>query len=214
MNGATRAIVATMGVVFAISGMSHGFFEVLQGNTPTGGLVISAIGEEHRMWVHGAEGAFTLVPNFLVTGILAITVSVAIMVWSIGFVHKKNGPTIFLLLFVLLFMVGGGIAQVLFFVPLWAVATRIHSPLSWWRGVLSGNISTRLGNEWQIFLAITAVLFLIGLYIAIFGYIPGLVDPDQVLMIMISVLTTASVTLVLTFIAGFAHDIGPSEVEG
>jgi len=67
LNKATRANVAVLGVVFGLSGMSHGFFEALQGNKPTGGMFIAAIGEAHRMWPHGSEPAFTLIPNFCET---------------------------------------------------------------------------------------------------------------------------------------------------
>ncbi|NDJ34075.1 MAG: hypothetical protein GYB64_05370, partial [Chloroflexi bacterium] len=83
MNRATHIIAATIGIVFAIGGMSHGFFEVLQGNTPTPGLFIDAISEPPRYWEHGAEGAFTIIPNFLFTGLAAITVSIAIIVWCV-----------------------------------------------------------------------------------------------------------------------------------
>ena len=112
MNKATRIIVATLGVIFGISGMSYGFFELLQGNAPTGGLFISAIGEAQKMWSHGNEYAFTLIPNFLITGIAATVVGLVIIVWSLAFVHKKNGPTVFFLLFVFLLLVGGGVAQI------------------------------------------------------------------------------------------------------
>lgn len=133
INHANRVIVATLGVILGISGMGHGFFETLQGYTPTNGLLIYAIGEANRMWAYGNEPAFTIVPNFLITGITAMLVSLAIIIWSVGFLHKKNGPLIFLLLFILLFLVGGGIGQVLFFTIGWAFATRIHKPLTWWR---------------------------------------------------------------------------------
>jgi hypothetical protein len=43
MNRATRINVAITGVIFGFSGMTHGFAETLQGNTPTGGLFIYAI---------------------------------------------------------------------------------------------------------------------------------------------------------------------------
>src|SRR5208283_296635 len=85
MNRATRIIVSTFGVTLGIAGIDHGFFEALQGNVPTPGLFIQAIGPASRMWVYGTEDAFTLVPNFLLTGILAIILSLAIMIWSIGF---------------------------------------------------------------------------------------------------------------------------------
>jgi len=113
INNATKVIVSTLGVILGISGMCHGFFEVLQGNTPTNALIIHAIGTQNMMWAYGNEPAFTLIPNFLITGIAAIIVSLAVIVWSIGFVHKKNGPFIFLLLFILLFLVGGGLVFII-----------------------------------------------------------------------------------------------------
>ncbi len=68
MNKATRINVATLGTIFGISGINHGFFETLQGNVPTPGLFIFAIGEAQKMWLHGDEPAFTIIPNFLLTG--------------------------------------------------------------------------------------------------------------------------------------------------
>ena len=105
MNHATRIIVSTIGVMLSIAGMNHGVFEILQGNKPTSGLIIQAIGPEMNLW--GTEEAFTIVPNFLLTGLAAVLVSVTIMVWSVGFVHKKHGSTVFILLSVLSFLVGG-----------------------------------------------------------------------------------------------------------
>ncbi|NIP28360.1 MAG: hypothetical protein GWO38_32255, partial [Phycisphaerae bacterium] len=78
----------------------HGFFEILQGNTPTEGLIIQAIGDEQQMWLYGTEEAFTIIPNFLITGILTIIVSLAIIVWSVGYMQTKRGAAVFLLLFV------------------------------------------------------------------------------------------------------------------
>lgn len=39
------------------------------------------------MWYYGSEEAFTVIHNFLVTGLLAVAVSLCIIIWSIGFVH-------------------------------------------------------------------------------------------------------------------------------
>jgi hypothetical protein len=200
--------VVVMTIVLAVSGMlAHGFFEVLQGNTPTPGLIIQAIGPEQRMWVHGSEEAFTLVPNFLATGLLAMAVSLALIVWVLGFVHKKHGPLVLLLLFALLFLVGGGIAQVLFFVPLWAASTRINRPLTWWRGVLSRGLRPWLARLWPWFLAVAVALFLIGLLISITGFFPVLTDPDQILYADWSILIMGGLFFFLAFVAGFARDI-------
>ena len=207
MNKATRIIVATLGAIFGISGMSHGFFEVLQGNAPTGGLFISAIGEAQKMWPHGNEYAFTLTPNFLMTGIAAMMVGLAIIIWSLGFVHKKNGPTVFFLLFVLLLLVGGGVAQILFFPLIWLVSTRINKPLAWWRKILPVKIQKPLGQLWPWSLIISSSLLVFVLEIAITGFVPAVNGPEAVLSIMLSCLGVEAGVLPLTFVSGFAHDI-------
>jgi len=207
MNNATRVTVATLGTIFGISGMNHGFFELLQGNVPTGGLFISAIGEAQKMWPHGNELAFTLIPNFLVTGIVAMMVGLAIIIWSLGFVHKKNGPTVFFLLFVLLLLVGGGVAQILFFPWIWLVSTRINKPLAWWRKILPIKIQKPLSNLWLWTLVISSVLLIVVLEIGVTGFVPAVNDPEVVLSIMLSCLGMEVVVLPLTFVSGFAHDI-------
>jgi hypothetical protein len=211
MNRATKTIVSTMGVLLGIAGIDHGFFETLQGNQPTTGFIIQAIGPAQRIWVHGTEEAFTLIPNFLVTGILAIMVSLAIMIWSIGFVDKKYGSTIFILLFILLVLVGGGIGQIIFFTLAWAVSTRINLPLTWWRKVLPGNIRRGLAKLWPVTLTIVSVCFLFALEIAVWGFIPGVSDPDQRLYICWSFLGIGLAAYFLTFISGFANDIQAKE---
>jgi hypothetical protein len=80
----TRARIEACAVAFLAGDVAERKFT----NKPTGGLIVHAIGEQNRMWVYGTEDAFTLIPNFLITGVAAIVVSVLIAVWSVGFVHK------------------------------------------------------------------------------------------------------------------------------
>jgi hypothetical protein len=209
MNRATRIIVSTIGIILAIAGIDHGFFEVLQGNTPTNGLIIQAIGDAHQMWFYGTEEAFTIVPAFLITGILAIIVSIVIMVWSVRFIQTTHGASIFGLLFVLLFLVGGGIAAQIMFVPVtWAAATRINKPLTWWQRVLPENVRRPLAKLWPFTLTLGSISFLIGLFIAITGWIPGESDPERILNICWSFIFLGGLgTYMLTFVAGFADDI-------
>jgi len=207
VNQATRAIAATLGVIFGIGGMGHGFFEALQGYTPTNGLMIEAIGEANRMWSYGSEPAFTVIPNFLITGIAAMMVSIAVIIWSAGFLHRKNGPLIFLLLFILLFLVGGGIGQVLFFTTGWAFSTRINKPLTWWRKVFPAGMRNTLARLWLLFLITSSLLILYTLEIAVCGYVPGITNPDTISLVMVSALGAGFVFLILAFISGFAHDI-------
>ncbi len=188
MNHATRTIVATLGTIFGISGISHGFYETLQGNVPTGGLLISAIGPAHKLWPHGNEMAFTLIPNFRITGIAAMLVGLALIIWSLAFVHRKNGATVLLLLFIVLLLVGGGVAQVLFFPWIWLVATRIHHPLNGWRKILPLWLQKPLGKMWIGCLLAGSALLVFVLIISITGFVPGVKDPDTVLSIMLTCL--------------------------
>lgn len=205
---ATRIITATLGVILAIGGIDHGFFETLQGFKKTPGLIIQAIGPDHRMWLHGTEEALSIVPNFLISGMLAISVSILIMIWSVGFVHKKHGRTVFSLLFVSLFLFGGGIAaQIVLFPWILGYATKIDKPLTWWKKVLSSRIRPGLAKVWIYSLAGACVFFLISLEMAIFGYFPGIKDPEIMLYTCWSFLLAFLLLVNLTYVSGFAHDI-------
>ena len=217
MNRATKMIVSVLGVIVGIAGFEHGLFETMQGNTPTEGLLIQAIGKSQQAWLYGGEEAFTIVPNFLWTGILAMLVSVAIMVWSVRYIDSKYGATVFLLLCVLLFLFGGGIAAQVVFVPfIFGVATRINKPLTWWRKTLSEGTQRVLANVWPVALAVGVVSFFIGLYIAIFGTFPGITtsDPERILAICWGFIFGGALgSFLISFIAGFAYDI-QQRVEG
>ena len=204
---ATRVIATTLGVIFGLSGFNHGFFEFLQGNTPTGGLIIQAIGPAQRFWELGTEEAFTILPNFLLSGILSMLVGLAIVIWSLGFIQTQHGRKIFLGLFILLFLVGGGIGQVAFFIPAWAFATRIDKPLAWWRKVLPRRLWPFLSRLWIIILVPSTLAILTGLEIAIFGYFPGMTDPETIQNTGLIFVLVSALLNILAYIAGFGHDL-------
>ena len=210
---ATRIIATVIGVFFGLfSGVNHGIFEVLQGNRPTGDLFIYAIGEAQRFWPLGGELAFTLIPNFLLTGILSIVVGVAIVIWSLWFLSTRHGSTVFLGLFILSFLVGGGIGQAFFFIPASAFAMRIGKPLAWWRKVLPHNTWSFLSRLWPVTLVLMIVAMLITLEIGIFGYFPGATDPTSVESTAMLFLFLAVILCVASFVAGFGHELQRMEL--
>ena len=71
---ATHMVAATFGVLVGLDGIDHGVFEILQGNTAPDSLMIDAIGPAQRFWEHGVETALTIVPNFLISGILSVII--------------------------------------------------------------------------------------------------------------------------------------------
>lgn len=105
--GAVRTTASVFGVYAGVLGMEHGYFETLQGNVVPAGLKILASTKE-LPFPFGHEPAMTVIPNFLVTGILAIVVGLAIIAWSAAFLQTKYGAAVLFLLSVLLLLVGGG----------------------------------------------------------------------------------------------------------
>jgi hypothetical protein len=210
---ATRVIATTIGVFFGLfSGVNHGLFEFLQGNKPTDGLLIYAIGEGQRFWPLAGELAFTLIPNFMITGIVSMVVGVAIVIWSIWFLPARHGRTVFLGLFILSTLVGGGIGQAFFFVPAWALATRMGKPLTWWRKVLPPSTRPFLSKLWIVTLALAVIVMLIGLEMAIFGLFPGLADPVRIENTALLFVFSAAILCIASFIAGFGHELGRMEL--
>jgi hypothetical protein len=203
---ATRTIVSALGVLFAVSGLNHGLFETLQGNAPTPGLFIRSIGPHQQMWPYGTEDAFTLIPNFLASGIVAIAISLVIVVWSLWFVDRKHGNWIFLLLFLLLSLSGGGVAQVVFFMLAWAVSLRIHKPVVWPKRMLPQRARLVFGKLWLGCLVLFTLLALAALEIAIVGYVPCVENPELRLHICWSLLVIGMCFLLVGIAAGFVHD--------
>ncbi|MBD3374338.1 hypothetical protein GF406_04815 [candidate division KSB1 bacterium] len=207
-NTKTKITTSVIGTLLGMSGfINHGIFEILQGNTPTNGRYIEAIGELHRFWVHGTEGAFTLIPNFLITGISVLIVSLAIILWSIKFIQIKRGTTIFLFLLILLTLVGGGIGHIVLFIPTWAYATRINKPLKWWRKIMPTKAKKVLGKMWMPMLIITSLSWLMVMELGIFGFFPGQSNPDTLLNITFGFVLLTVVLANFTYICGFAQDI-------
>ena len=208
INPKTRITVSVIGTLLGLGGIfNHGIFEVLQGNTPTDGYFIEAISETHRFWIHGTEGAFTIIPNFLYSGILTMLVGLLLIIWSTRYIHLKSGPGVFLLLLILLTAVGGGIGHIILFLPTWAFATRINKPLNWWNRILSERIRKILSKLWIYGIVVTSVSWLIVMELGIFGYFPGQTDSDRVLNIVFIFLFSSVIFASVTFICGFAYDL-------
>lgn len=208
-NAATRAIVATLGVLVGVGSIDHGLLECLQGNRATPGLIVNALGPGYgwTVWRQGGEGAFTLVPNFLATGILATLMGVALIVWSLRFIDRRHGTGVFLLLGVGSFLVGGGVAQVVLITLNWAVATRIRGSLGFWRWLIPAVARRALGGTWRWSLVGGTVLFLVALEIAVVGYVPGVTSQIRILHVCWTILAAALGLVLLSLVAGFAHDI-------
>jgi len=65
-----------------------------------------------------------------------------------------------------------------------------------------------IAKLWPFSVTIGLLLFLVALEIAIFGFVPGASDPEQKLYICWSLLLASLGMFFLSFVSGFAYDIG------
>ncbi len=206
--GATKAVASTFGVLVGLAGIEHGFFEMLQGNVTPSGIMIDAIGPAQRFWEYGTETALTIIPNFFVTGILAMIVGLLVTIWAGAFIDRKYGAGVLLLLSIMLWLVGGGFAPIFMSILASVTATRINKPLKWWRAHLSGNLRGFLAKLWPWSIITFVLVFIIGVEIAIFGYPLLWFFNANITFTIQNVLAFIMVGLwPVTIITAFAHDI-------
>ena len=167
---AIRAVASTFGVLVGLAGIEHGIFEILQGNVKPDGLLIDAIGPSQRFWEHSSETALTIIPNMILSGVLAIIFGVAVTIWAAFYVDKKYGARVLMILSIILWLVGGGFAPVLMAIFAFIAASRIDRPLNWWRAHLRGFPRDLLARLWPLSILVFVVVFVAGVEIAIFGY--------------------------------------------
>jgi hypothetical protein len=150
MRNATRVVASLFGVAAGIAGIEHGYFEILQGNVRPDSLMIASMGppcEPEKVW-NACEPAMTVIPSFLVTGILAIIVGLAVLIWAAAFVQRKNGGIVLILLSIALLLVGGGLFPPLIGIIAGVAGTKINAPLARQPMHLSGSILRFLAKLW------------------------------------------------------------------
>lgn len=122
----TRITASVLGVFAGLGGgVFHGVGEALQGSVAPEGMYIQAW---PSMQATAGEPAMTIIPNFLLTGALAIIMGIIVTIWSAKFIGRKNGGLILILLSVVMLLVGGGIVPVII-------------------GVIGGIVGTRIKND-------------------------------------------------------------------
>jgi hypothetical protein len=160
MKNATRMVISSMGVLMALSGFEHGLGEALQGNNPTGGMFIRSWPDSDFLRVLAGEPALTLIPNLLISGIVTMAVSLAILVWVTLFIHQRRGALVLVGLSVVLLLVGGGFGPPLLGFVLSAGASQINAPFSDENGQAPGGVQNFLGRAWLWVWAVCLILWL------------------------------------------------------
>lgn len=192
---ASRVMVLTYGIFCGFLGLGHGLLEVLQGNTSTKSLIIDANGHQTDLIFQGSEPAMTIIPNFLVTGIVAMVVSLSIILFSL-FLKKRRDAIFLILLSMILLFVGGGFTPIPFGVLAGIAGIGLFSSF---QKVHQGNFKGFLklgGYSWLLF------------YLASIFWYPNLASLSSVFHL--STTTLGALGLLICLVAvltGFANDI-------
>lgn len=108
----TRIAASIIGMISGLIGALHGCGEILHRNTKMVGFLFEANTgrsltnlptSEWTGWI-----AITVIPNFLMTGIIIIIISIIIINWALFFIRIKKGGLILIFLSLALIPFGGG----------------------------------------------------------------------------------------------------------
>jgi hypothetical protein len=203
MRSATSVLISTFGGLVGLIGIEHGLGEILQGNQAPSGMMFPSWPESPFFRVLAGEPAMTIIPNLLITGILATLVSLIYLAWAVLFVQRRHGGLVLILLSIPMLLLGSGIFPPLLGLLIGVAATRIDAPLNWWRNTFSPGTRHFLGTLWPWFFG--ACLFSwLSMFpgVAILSYFFGVNNVNLIfslLVCMFGFLTLAS-------ISGFARD--------
>lgn len=204
MKSATCKVASKIAIIAGLGGIEHGVGEVLQGNVaPDGMMIVSWPGWE-LFRVLAGEPAMTIIPNLLVTGILAILVSLVYLAVATVLIEKKNGGLAMVLLSVVMLLVGGGYGSSLLAVIAGLTATRINDSGTGWRTRLPESIkqaSIRLCPWAYVACVVSCLLLLPGTIILalVFG-------TDNVASTVPAFIVAAFGTMFIAILTAFVYD--------
>jgi hypothetical protein len=83
--------VAVLGTLVGLAGIEHGIGEILQGPVRPDGLLVMSWPDAPALEILSGEPAMTVIPDLLVTGILAVVAGLAVAAWSMWFAARRHG---------------------------------------------------------------------------------------------------------------------------
>lgn len=198
-----RLLASIFGILAGIGGVMHGPGEIMQGNVEPDGIVINSWTVEPIATNVGGEPAMTIVPNLLLSGVLSILVSLAVLIWAALFIEKRNGGVVLIILSFLMLLVGGGFAPPLLGILAGAAGLGINGSVPRWYKSLPYRIRKVLAAIWPWLFGVCVfdgAMLILG--VLLFAYIIGLNIPNVWVFCFLILIPL----LVFTIITGVARD--------
>lgn len=203
-NRAAWITASTFGILAGLGGIRHGIGEILQGNVAPDGVLIDSWAQGPLAVYMSGEPGMTVVPNMLITGILATIISTAVVVWSGRFVQRKNGGRVLIILSTLMLLFGGGFGPPIIGLLAGAAGSLIHSPLTEWRSRLPEGLRSFFAMLWPWIFTISAINSIF-LFVASYFLVVSLGVRNEELFL--NSFYFAVLSVFLTLFAGIARDL-------
>ena len=201
---AARFIASIFGVLSGLGGLLHGVGEVFQGNVVLESMFIESWTQGPIATHMGGDPAITIIPNLLITGILALIISGTTIVWSVAYVHRKHGGLILLGLAIVMLLVGGGVGPPTHGLLAGIGGLGINASYTWWRTHLHANVQCFMAALWPW---VFGVCVINGVFLTI-GHVIGVVFFGMTnAAVFLNSFFLAVALLFISILLGIAYDI-------
>lgn len=133
MNRATQTLAMTLAILAGVMGIEHGLGEALQGYRPTEGVFILSWPDSAFFEIMSGEPAMTVVPNTLITGILAIFFSTIFLTVVLRFKLRRQSLPYLGGLLLLMLLTGGGFGPPILGTIAVLIGLKVDAPLRGWQ---------------------------------------------------------------------------------
>jgi hypothetical protein len=161
MKNATRLSVSVFGTIIGLAGLEHGIGEISQGNKAPEGIWIVSWPEAEFFRIQAGEPALTLIPNLLISGILASIFSLIYLIYSVRYAHRKHGGLLLVGLAVITLAVGGGLFPPVLGLITGGIAMRINRPIRVRYSRLTAGIQEFFKKLWPGSMLFSVAAFLV-----------------------------------------------------
>jgi hypothetical protein len=178
--------------------------QALQVSQAPAGIMIQSWPDSAFFQVLGGEPALTILPDLLLTGVLAIAFSALYAAWAIWLVGRKHTSWVLMVLSLFMLLVGGGIFPPVLGFVIGLAATRVQAPVERGSSRLSPSLQDALGKSWPWLLGAGVVSWLGMLPGApMLSYLWGVEDEGLIFVLLICMFGL----LFLSGVAGWARDL-------